>query len=97
MPDETNQKLGFPMKAIYKVAQKFTIFHIFEIVQQQGLNFYFNYEEAVFLQSTNKHWHAKTFPGINFEYSVSFFPAEYEYESHFYHHVQIFRNFMTKT
>ena len=36
------------------------------------------------------------FPRLNFHYSVSFSPAECEYESHFSHHVQIFRNFMTK-
>ena len=32
----------------------------------------------------------------NFHSSVSFFPAEYDYESHFSHHVQIFWNFVTK-
>ena len=26
----------------------------------------------------------KKFPGLNFQYSVSFFPTEYEYESHFF-------------
>ena len=26
----------------------------------------------------------KKFPRISFQYSVSFFPAEYEYESHFF-------------
>ena len=30
------------------------------------------------------------------QYSVRFSPAEYEYESRFSHHVQIFQNFMTK-
>ena len=30
------------------------------------------------------HWPAKKSPRIIFQYSLSFFPAEYEYESHFF-------------
>ena len=42
------------------------------------------------------HWPAKKFPRMNFQYSVSFSPAEYKYERHFFPILSKFLKFYDK-